>query len=225
METVRRGGIRKPDTTFVWPDNDNQSGFNEPVSSMGRSVFPDGAMARIYRPCRSVMTSANPRKDWRLVFERSAAPFIEPLMGYTAGRDTMSQVELSFPTLQAAIRYAERQGLNYVVQGAPPTSQAKVGVLSEPGTPDAPAMKVVDDPVLSSDEKRAALKNFNKRLINLATADRSPENARPTRLNVVGPAMLAAASRNRARRPKHRPGTLPMAAWSPSPALLARAVD
>lgn len=45
-----------------------------------------------------------------------AAVFIEPLMGYTGGDDTLTQVELSFPTLKSAIRYAERQGLTYVVQ-------------------------------------------------------------------------------------------------------------
>jgi len=63
------------------------------------------------------MTSGKARtKGWRLVFERRTAPFIEPLMGYTGGEDTLIQVELSFPTLQSAIRYAERQGLTYVVQ-------------------------------------------------------------------------------------------------------------
>ncbi|CAH2401030.1 NADH dehydrogenase ubiquinone Fe-S protein 4 [Mesorhizobium ventifaucium] len=51
------------------------------------------------------------------MFERRTAPVIEPLMGYTAGGDTLTQVELDFPTLQAAIDYAERQGLAYVVHG------------------------------------------------------------------------------------------------------------
>ncbi len=40
-------------------------------------------------------------------------------MGYTGGDDTLTQVELSFPTLQSAIRYAERQGLTYMVQTPP----------------------------------------------------------------------------------------------------------
>ena len=73
-------------------------------------------MARIYRPGRSVTTSARTGSAWRLTFERRTAPFIEPLMGYTGGRDTLTQVELSFPTLESAIGYAERQGLNYVVR-------------------------------------------------------------------------------------------------------------
>ena len=84
---------------------------------MGRSVFPDDAVARIYKPSRAVTTSGMARtKGWRLVFDRRTAPVIEPLMGYTGGDDTLTQVELSFPTLETAIGYAERQGLTYVVQ-------------------------------------------------------------------------------------------------------------
>ena len=95
------------------PSNDNR---HKPVS-MGRSIFPGDAVARIYKPYRAVTTSGRARANgWRLVFERRIAPFIEPLMGYTGGGDTLTQVELSFPTLQSAIRYAERQGLTYVVQ-------------------------------------------------------------------------------------------------------------
>lgn len=95
------------------PSNDNQSR----LLSIGLSNFPENAVARIYKPARSAMTSGKARsKHWRLVFERRTAPFIEPLMGYTGGGDTLTQVELSFPTLESAIRYAERQGLAYVVQ-------------------------------------------------------------------------------------------------------------
>ncbi|RWM87838.1 MAG: ETC complex I subunit [Mesorhizobium sp.] len=102
--------------------------------SFGRSEFPRDAVARIYKPCRSVMTSGRARpKGWRLVFERRAAPVIEPLMGYTAGGDTLTQVELDFPTLQAAIDYAERQGLAYVVQGN--------SAAATPGRPSSDAEK------------------------------------------------------------------------------------
>ncbi|NKM26877.1 ETC complex I subunit [Rhizobium laguerreae] len=106
---------QKPNTAVSdsWPANDNQ---RQPLS-FGRSVFPEGAVARIFKPSRSVMTSGTPRtKGWQLVFERRSAPFIEPLMGYTGSTDTLPQVELEFPTLESAIRYAERQGLTYRVQ-------------------------------------------------------------------------------------------------------------
>ncbi|TCU41253.1 ETC complex I subunit-like protein [Rhizobium azibense] len=96
METVRQiQGYRKDPTSQPRPLNDN----NIRPLSMGRSIFPDEAVARIYSPSRSVTTSGKARKKcWRLAFERRAAPFIEPLMGYTGSRDTLTQVELSFAT-------------------------------------------------------------------------------------------------------------------------------
>ena len=95
------------------PTNDNR----HKVLSTGRSIFPDNAVARIFKPSRSAMTSGKAgMKGWQLVFERRSAPFIEPLMGYTGGNDTLAQVALKFPTLAAAFSYAERQGLTYVVQ-------------------------------------------------------------------------------------------------------------
>ncbi|MER9644924.1 MULTISPECIES: NADH dehydrogenase ubiquinone Fe-S protein 4 [unclassified Mesorhizobium] len=255
METVHSSDIRNPTRTSVRPDNDNRPRLDEPALSMGRSLFPDGATARIYQPCRSAMTSAKPRKDWRLVFEPRTAPFIEPLMGYTGGRDTLTQLELNFPTLEAAIRYAERQGLNYVLQAAPPASQAKVRsqhvleekqafsdvvwqrlqlawlqashgygagaqaahiqtVLSEPDTFHTSPMEVVDDPVLSPDEKRALLKNWawNEYLIDLATAEGMPENARPTRLDELELALLALEARNRGFQTRTSPVHSRMAA-------------
>lgn len=260
METVQSSdNIRNPTKTSVWPDNDNRPRLDGQALSMGRSVFPDGATARIYQPCRSAMTSAKPRKDWRLVFERRTAPFIEPLMGYTGGRDTLTQVELNFPTLEAAIRYAERQGLNYVVQAAPPASQAKIrsqhvsqekqafsdvvlqrlrlawlqashgygtGIqaghiqtaLSEPETfytspmevVDDP-VEVVDDPVLAPDEKRAVLKNWawNEYLIDLATAEGMPENARPVAIGRGRTRLAGLGSPKPGLPDQDQPGALP----------------
>jgi NADH dehydrogenase ubiquinone Fe-S protein 4 len=86
--------------------------------TMGHSSFPEGAVARIFKPSRSVTTSGRAAtKGWRLTFERRTAPFIEPLMGWTGGDDTLTQLELSFPTLESALRYAKRQGLAYTVHG------------------------------------------------------------------------------------------------------------
>jgi hypothetical protein len=114
METVRdkHRESKTPGSGFQ-ASNDNR---RKPLS-FGCSLFPEDAAARIFRPCRSVMTAGTARiKGWRLVFERRIPPFIEPFMGYTGGTDTLIQVELEFPTLEAAIRYAERQSLTYVVQ-------------------------------------------------------------------------------------------------------------
>lgn len=80
------------------------------------SAFPPDAVARIYRPSRSVMTSGKAlTRHWILRFERRTPPFIEPLMGWTGGDDTLTQVELRFPSLESAVAYAQRQGLTYVV--------------------------------------------------------------------------------------------------------------
>jgi hypothetical protein len=118
---VRIGEANPRGISDVRPDNDNR--LNAPAHDHGasppwrRSEFPQDAVARIYKPSRSAMTSGRARnKGWRLVFERRSPPFVEPLMGYTGSRETLTQVELEFPTLESAIRYAERQGFAYVVQ-------------------------------------------------------------------------------------------------------------
>ena len=55
-------------------------------------------------------------RQWVLEHEQSAPREIEPLMGYTASRDTRSQVKLRFDTLEEARSYAERNGIAYSVQ-------------------------------------------------------------------------------------------------------------
>jgi len=78
-------------------------------------LLPKGA-AVIYKPTRSVMTSGRRgTKQWILRFERRLAPYVEPLMGWTADDDPMAHVELMFDSLKPAIRYAEDQDLHYRV--------------------------------------------------------------------------------------------------------------
>jgi ETC complex I subunit-like protein len=92
-------------------------GFRAPLTN---SPFPRDAQAVIYQPAPSPMTSGRAHlAQWKLRFERRSAPYIEPLMGWTAGDDTLTQVELSFPSMGSAIAYARRQGLQYTVQGVP----------------------------------------------------------------------------------------------------------
>jgi ETC complex I subunit conserved region len=83
-----------------------------------RTTFPDDAVDVIYKPSRSAMTSGKLRtREWKLRFEPRRARSIEPLMGWTATEDTLSQVEVSFPSAKAAMAYAPRQGLHYVMHG------------------------------------------------------------------------------------------------------------
>ncbi|WEX90455.1 ETC complex I subunit [Sinorhizobium garamanticum] len=73
-------------------------------------------VAHIFRPSRSVMTAARvSRRPWLLVFERQIPPLIDYLMGYTGGSDMLTQVELRFPSRDAAIAYAGRHKLKYTV--------------------------------------------------------------------------------------------------------------
>ncbi|TIM74110.1 MAG: ETC complex I subunit [Mesorhizobium sp.] len=216
------------------PANDNR----RRAPSFGQSEFPREALARIYKPCRSVMTSSRARRGWRLVFEPRTPPVIEPLMGYTGGGDVLTQVELGFPTLQSAIDYAERQGLAYVVQGNSAVEtpdagssdtfgssdtekrlQAGVDVvwnrlqlawlqssygaasqvshygsaLADPEAFYTSPTDVVADPLLTAEEKRSILRNWawNEYLVDLATGEGMPENARPARLDEVELALLA----------------------------------
>lgn len=108
---VRRAG------PSPWKCPEKTAGTGPALPVARASWFPRDAVAHIYRPARSVMTSGKARtKNWVLRFERRTPPFIEPLMGWTGGDDTLTQVELTFPSREAAIAYAERQGLNYVVR-------------------------------------------------------------------------------------------------------------
>ena len=73
--------------------------------------------ARIYSPAQSATTSGAAKVGhWVLEFERETPRTVEPLMGYTSSRDMLSQVRLTFDTLEDAEAYAEREGIPYRVE-------------------------------------------------------------------------------------------------------------
>ena len=73
--------------------------------------------ARIYSPTRNAMQSGPARSgQWVLEFEPSQPRKIEPLMGYTSSGDMKRQVRLRFDTEEAAIAYAEKNGIAYRVE-------------------------------------------------------------------------------------------------------------
>ncbi|HEY9012733.1 MAG TPA: NADH dehydrogenase ubiquinone Fe-S protein 4 [Devosia sp.] len=82
--------------------------------SSNKASGPLGRRA-IIRKLQLSVTSAAPQanRPWVLTFERQKPQRIEPLMGWTSDNDPMVQVRLSFPTREAAVAYAERQGLDY----------------------------------------------------------------------------------------------------------------
>ncbi|AHD08600.1 ETC complex I subunit [Phaeobacter gallaeciensis] len=72
--------------------------------------------ARIYRPAKNAMTSGMAKtRKWVLDFAPSTAREVDPLMGWTSSQDTQSQVRLRFDTKEAALEYAEANGIDAVV--------------------------------------------------------------------------------------------------------------
>lgn len=71
-------------------------------------------IARIYRPARNAMQSGKARsRNWVLEYEPEAPRGIEPLMGWTSSADMKQQLRLAFESREAAIAYAERNGIVY----------------------------------------------------------------------------------------------------------------
>lgn len=82
----------------------------------GPATAPDPEAPRVRIRClgRSVIQAGQARsRRWVLEFEPRSRPWIEPLMGWTASADTLRQVRLTFPTREAAIAFAERQGWHW----------------------------------------------------------------------------------------------------------------
>ena len=71
-------------------------------------------VARIYKPAKTAMSSGQAQTQrWVLEYEPERPKTIEPLMGYTSSDDMASQIRLNFETKEAAIAYAERNGIAY----------------------------------------------------------------------------------------------------------------
>ncbi|MEG3123979.1 ETC complex I subunit [Sphingomonas sp. GB1N7] len=76
--------------------------------------------ARIYQRPKNAMQSGRARTDaWVLDFAPSEAKQPDPLTGWAGSGDTRDQLRLGFPTQEAAIAYAEREGLAFTVIAAP----------------------------------------------------------------------------------------------------------
>ena len=83
--------------------------------------------ARIYSPSNTAMHSGKGKTGlWILEFEPSMARRVEPLMGYTSSSDTLSQVKLRFESREAAVAYAEKNGIAYRVEEPKAPARRKV---------------------------------------------------------------------------------------------------
>jgi hypothetical protein len=69
--------------------------------------------ARIYQPAKTAMQSGTAKtKGWILEYLQGSAREIDPLMGWTSTRDTDTQVKLRFDTAEAALAYAQENGID-----------------------------------------------------------------------------------------------------------------
>ena len=71
--------------------------------------------ARIYKPAKTAMQSAEGNtRNWLLEFD-TLSTGINPLMGWESSKDTMSEVKLEFLTKEQAINYAKKNNIDYYI--------------------------------------------------------------------------------------------------------------
>ena len=77
--------------------------------------------ARIYLPPRSAMQSGRAKThEWVLEHLAQQPKAADPLMGWIGGAETQSTVRLKFPTRDAAVAYAQANGIEFVVEPVTP---------------------------------------------------------------------------------------------------------
>jgi hypothetical protein len=75
------------------------------------------ALARIFRPSKTAMQSGRGgrAKKWTLEYEPASRRDPDPLMGWSSALDTLNEVQLHFDTLDEAVTFATKHGLDYAV--------------------------------------------------------------------------------------------------------------
>src|SRR5712691_866708 len=74
------------------------------------------ALARILKPAKSAMQSGRAQtRKWLLEYEPASRRDPDPLMGWSSARDTLNEVQLRFDTLDEAVAFAVKHGLDYTV--------------------------------------------------------------------------------------------------------------
>lgn len=72
--------------------------------------------ARIFSPTKTAMQSGKAKTGyWILQYNTSADQFYDPILGWTGSDSTLNQVTLSFDTLENAIEFAKKLGLDYEI--------------------------------------------------------------------------------------------------------------
>ena len=77
--------------------------------------------ARIYQQPKNAMQSGRALTNrWTLQFEPAEAKHADPLMGWAGSGDTQQQVQMKFPSKDAALAYADKYGIVVHVVETPP---------------------------------------------------------------------------------------------------------
>ncbi|MFN3618721.1 ETC complex I subunit [Sphingorhabdus sp.] len=77
--------------------------------------------ARIFQRPKNAMQSGRGRRDeWVLEYVPAEPRKADPLMGWAGSGDTQAQVQLTFPSLDAARAYAEKKGIAATYIPTPP---------------------------------------------------------------------------------------------------------
>jgi hypothetical protein len=72
--------------------------------------------ARIFKPAKTAMQSGKAKtQKWKLEFAPAEPYFTDPLMGWTGMTDMPREINLFFPTKEAAIAYAKKNKIPYEV--------------------------------------------------------------------------------------------------------------
>lgn len=73
--------------------------------------------ARIYRPAKPATSAGRAKTNfWVVEFEPRSRKRPDRLIGWVGSDDTAQQVEMRFPTKEAAVAYCERMGISYHLQ-------------------------------------------------------------------------------------------------------------
>jgi hypothetical protein len=85
------------------------------------------AVARIYRPAKTAMQSGRAQtRKWLLEYEPATRRDPDPLMGWSSARDTLNEVRLRFDSLEEAVAFAKKHGLDYaIIEPQAPRPKAK----------------------------------------------------------------------------------------------------
>ena len=89
-------------------------------------------VARIFVEPKSAMQSGRGNtQQWRLAFPATQRLRVDPLMGWTGSGETSKHLGLAFATKEAAIAYAEANGVPYLVEEPKPAKAIKPKIYAD----------------------------------------------------------------------------------------------